>query len=141
MILGFIRGLRAQVKASKIDVLMSLSAGSFVGPFEIAALVGRGGMGEVYRARDRRLKREVAIKVLPPRFTTSPEWLRRFESEARAASAINHPNILAIYDLGTHDDKPYVVSEFLEGETLRDKLTGSPIPPRKAFDYARQICD
>src|SRR5262249_44006019 len=120
---------------------MGLPDGAYVGPFEIGGLVGTGGMGEGYRAKDRRLKREVSIKMLPPRFATSPEWLRRFESEARAASAINHPNILAIYDVGTHDTSPYVVSELLEGETLRDKLTGAPIPMRKAFDYGRQICE
>ncbi len=98
-------------------------------------------MGEVYRARDTRLGREVAVKVLPAAFAADAERLRRFEQEARAASALNHPNILTIYDVGTHDGSPYVVSELLEGETLRDRLQSGPLPPRKAIDYARQVAN
>src|SRR5207247_10545948 len=93
----------------------------------------------VYRARDERLKREVAVKVLPPSFSSDPERLRRFEQEAQAAGALNHPNILAIYDIGTVEGAPYIVSELLEGETLRERLSGGALPARKAVDYAVQI--
>ena len=96
-------------------------------------------MGEVYRARDTRLGRDVAIKVLPSQFFGDPERLRRFEQEARAAGSLNHPNILTIFDIGSHDAAPYVVSELLEGETLRHRLAGSRLPQRKAIDYAQQI--
>jgi Tol biopolymer transport system component len=96
-------------------------------------------MGEVYRARDERLKRDVAIKVLPAELANDPDFLARFEREARAASSINHPNILAIHDLGTHDGSTYIVSELLDGETLRARIKAGPIPPRKAIDLARQI--
>jgi serine/threonine protein kinase len=98
-------------------------------------------MGEVYRARDPRLGREVAIKVLPGEVSADRERLSRFEQEARAASALNHPNILAIFDVGTHDETPYVVSELLDGETLRDRLAGAPLPAHKATDYAIQIAE
>ena len=96
-------------------------------------------MGEVYRARDPRLGREVAIKVLPAAFTSDPEWLRRFEQEARAASALNHPNILTVHDIGTHEQCPYLVCELLHGHTLRDVLDAAPLPVQKAADYARQL--
>src|SRR5438876_5797405 len=118
---------------------MSLSTGSRLGPYEIVAPIGAGGMGEVYRARDPRLGREVAIKVLPPSFSRDPDRLRRFEQEARAAGALDHPNILAIHDVGTHDGSPYVVSELLEGETLRARLAGGAFTPRKALGHALQI--
>src|SRR5580704_16454083 len=104
---------------------MALSSGSRLGPYEIVAVLGAGGMGEVYRARDTRLGRDVALKILPASFARDPERLRRFELEARAAGALNHPNILAIYDLGVHDGAPYLVSELLEGETLRHRLTNN----------------
>lgn len=112
-----------------------------MGPYEILALIGAGGMGEVYRARDPRLGREVAIKVLPDEVSADRARLSRFEQEARAASALNHPNILAIFDVGTQSDVPYVVSELLDGETLRDRLAGAPLPARKATDYAIQIAE
>src|ERR1051326_6201741 len=96
-------------------------------------------MGEVYRARDTQLNRDVAIKVLPSTFSQEPERLRRFEQEACAASALNHPNILSIYDVGTHEASPYVVSELLEGQTLRQRMSGTQMPQRKAIDYALQI--
>ena len=96
-------------------------------------------MGEVYRARDTRLGRDVAIKVLPSQFFGDPERLRRFEQEARAAGSLNPPNILTIFDIGSHDAAPYVVSELLEEETLRDRLAGSRLPQRKAIDYAQQV--
>ena len=101
---------------------MSISAGTRLGPYEILAPIGAGGMGEVYRARDPRLGRDVAIKVLPASFSQDPDRLRRFEQEARAAGVLNHPNITAVYDIGTHDGAPYVVQELLEGETLRAPL-------------------
>ncbi|MDQ2979892.1 MAG: protein kinase [Acidobacteriota bacterium] len=118
---------------------MPLTPGTRLGPYEILTPIGAGGMGEVYRARDARLEREVAVKVLPAAFSEDADRLRRFEQEARSASALNHPNILTIHDIGTHDGAPYVVSEVLEGETLRDRLAGAALPARKAIDYAIQI--
>src|SRR5882672_8129429 len=96
-------------------------------------------MGEVYRARDPRLSRDVAIKVLPAGLSSDPERLQRFEQEARAAAALNHPNILALYDIGTHDGAPYLVTELLEGATLREHLVSGALPIRKAIEYAGQI--
>ncbi|HEU5450458.1 MAG TPA: serine/threonine-protein kinase, partial [Terriglobales bacterium] len=114
--------------------------GTSLGPYEILGSIGAGGMGEVYRARDPRLGREVAIKILPAHFARDAERLRRFEQEARAAAALNHPNILAIYDLGTQPNgSPFIVSELLDGESLRDKVRSGPLPLRKATDYAAQI--
>src|SRR5262245_45041232 len=119
---------------------MPLSAGAHIGPYEILAAIGAGGMGEVYRARDTRLGREVALKILPATFVGDPDRLRRFEQEARVVAALNHPNILAIYDIGTHADlSPYLVSELLEGESLRQRLEGGPLHPRKAIEYGIQI--
>src|SRR5580700_6710188 len=116
-----------------------LSAGTKLGPYEILGAIGAGGMGEVYRARDSRLKRDVAVKVLPKAFSSDADRLRRFEQEALATAAMNHPNILAVFDIGTSEGAPYVVSELLEGETLRDRLRGGAIPIRKALDFALQI--
>jgi eukaryotic-like serine/threonine-protein kinase len=118
---------------------MSLPAGTRLGPYEIVAPLGSGGMGEVYRARDPRLSREVAIKVLPAAYSRTPERLRRFEQEARAAGALNHPNILAVYDTGAYSDAPYLVTELLEGTTLREQLRSGALPPRKAVGVAIQI--
>jgi Tol biopolymer transport system component len=118
---------------------MSLTSGTKLGPYEIVAPLGAGGMGEVYRARDSRLKREVAIKVLPQAFSLDADRLRRFEQEALATAALNHPNILAVFDLGTNEGSPYVVSELLEGETLRERLRGGSITVRKTLDYTLQI--
>jgi len=118
---------------------MALNSGTKLGPYEIIAPLGAGGMGEVYRARDSRLGREVAIKVLPSSLTRDPDRLRRFEQEARAASALNHPNILAVYDVGMHDGAPYLVTELLEGATLRDRLNSGALHPRRAVDCAVQI--
>src|SRR5262245_10218113 len=118
---------------------MLLSAGMKLGPYEIVAPVGAGGMGEVYRARDPRIGRDVAVKVLPAAFSKDPERLRRFEQEARSAGVLNHPNILAIYDVGMHDGAPYVVSELLAGENLRDRLKVGAVPPRKAIELAIQV--
>lgn len=118
---------------------VTFRAGSRLGPYEIVAPLGSGGMGEVYRARDERLKREVAVKVLPSSFSSDPDRLRRFEQEAQAAGSLNHPNILAIYDIGTHDGSPYIVSELLEGETLRSRLSGGALSPRRAIGHALRI--
>ncbi len=118
---------------------MTLSAGARLGPYEILSPLGAGGMGEVYGARDTRLKRDVAVKVLPGAYSEDPDRLRRFEQEAQASSALNHPNILSIYDFGTHESAPYIVSELLEGETLRSHLAGGAFTPRKAIGHALQI--
>src|SRR5512132_1582270 len=118
---------------------MALAPGTRLGSYQIVAPIGAGGMGEVYRARDPRLTREVAIKVLPASFSSDPERLRRFEQEARAAGVLNHPNITAVHDFGTHEGSPYVVQELLEGETLRSVLAGGKISTRRAIDYCLQI--
>jgi Tol biopolymer transport system component len=118
---------------------MTLAIGAKLGPYEVIGTLGAGGMGEVYRARDARLSRDVAVKVLPAAFSRDPERLRRFEQEARATAALNHPNILAIFDIGTHEESLYVVTELLEGETLRQRIQSGAVPPRKATDYALQI--
>jgi eukaryotic-like serine/threonine-protein kinase len=118
---------------------MPIPSGTKLGPYEIVAPVGAGGMGEVYRARDQRLGRDVAIKVLPAALSRDAERMRRFEQEARAAAALNHPNILAVFDIGTHDDSPYLVTELLEGETLRERMQARALSARKAVDYAQQI--
>jgi len=117
---------------------MALTPGTPFGRYEIVSLVGAGGMGEVYRARDPSLQRTVAIKILPPSFSADPDRLRRFEHEARAAGSLNHPNIVAVYDFGANDASPYIVTEFLEGQTLRDKLV-PPLSIERAIDYATQI--
>jgi Tol biopolymer transport system component len=115
---------------------MALTAGTKLGPYEIQSPLGAGGMGEVYRARDTRLGREVAIKVLPEALARDADRLHRFEQEARTIAALNHPNILAIHDIGTHDGAPFLVSELLEGMTLREKLEAGPLPVRRAIEYA-----
>jgi serine/threonine protein kinase len=117
---------------------MKISAGTRLGPYEVLAPIGAGGMGEVWRARDTRLGREVALKVVHPRFAADADQLRRFEQEARAASQLNHPNILVVHDVGSHEGSPYIVSELLDGESLRERL-GAPLPPRKAVEYALQV--
>jgi TolB-like protein/tetratricopeptide (TPR) repeat protein len=113
--------------------------GTRLGPYETVAPLGAGGMGEVYRARDTRLGRDVAIKVLPAEYASDPDRLRRFEQEAKAVAALDHPNILAIHDVGTHEGAPYIVTELLEGESLRDRLQGGAIPVRKAVEIAVQV--
>ncbi len=118
---------------------MALSANQKLGPYEIIAPVGEGGMGEVYRARDARLNRSVAIKVLPQSIAADAERMRRFEQEARSIAALNHPNILAIYDVGVQDGTSYLVMELLEGETLRERLDRGALPVRKAVEIATQI--
>ena len=118
---------------------MPLKPGARVGPYEVLSLLGAGGMGEVYRARDARLAREVAVKVLPDDSTADAERLQRFEQEAKAVGALNHPNILAVFDTGQHEGAPFVVFELLEGETLRARLGGKALTPSKALDHAIQI--
>jgi protein kinase-like protein len=118
-----------------------LAAGARLGPYEIRSAIGSGGMGEVYRAHDRRLGRDVAIKILPSDAPPSSDALARFEREARAVAALNHPNILAIHDVGVEGDVSYVVTELLEGETLRERLASGPLPPSKAVDYAIQMAN
>ena len=116
-----------------------IPAGTKLGRYEIQSQIGAGGMGEVYRARDEKLSRSVAIKVLPAAFSAQRDRLHRFEQEAQATGTLNHPNILAVYDVGTHADAPYVVSELLEGETLRERIDDGALPARKATDFAVQI--
>ena len=140
---------------------MMLVGGTRLGPYEIIAPIGAGGMGEVYRARDPRLDRDVAIKVLPTEFAADPDRLRRFEQEARAASALNHPNILTVFDVGSaslsfpclrQDTRAegeasrgvsevvhYIVTELLEGESLRERLRSGALPARKAIELAAQV--
>ncbi len=118
---------------------MALNPGTKLGPYEIQSMIGAGGMGEVYRAHDSRLDRTVAIKVLPATFSADRERLQRFAQEARAAAALNHPNILSIFDIGEERGAPYVVSELLEGETLRERLRTGPLPVRRVIEYATQV--
>lgn len=118
---------------------MGLLAGTRLGPYEITSPIGAGGMGEVYRARDPRIGRDVAIKVLPAAFSEDQERLRRFQQEAHSAGVLNHPNILAVYDVGTDKAAPYIVSELLDGETLRNKLQSGALSVRKAIEYSLQI--
>ena len=118
---------------------VTLTSGTKLGEYEVKSLLGSGGMGEVYRARDSRLGRDVAIKVLPFLLSADSDRLRRFEQEARAAAALNHPNILAVFQMGTYEGAPYLVSELLEGETLREQIKRGHLSVRKAIDYGVQI--
>src|ERR1017187_10053612 len=118
---------------------MALAPGSKLGPYEIQSPLGAGGMGEVYRARDTRLDRDVALKILPELFALEADRLRRFEQEARAVAALNHPNILAVFDIGQHNGSPFLVSELLEGESLREVLDRGALPQRKTIEYGVQI--
>ena len=123
------------------DVVANDLTGQQLGCYRVLSLLGRGGMGEVYRANDSRLRRDVAIKVLPARFTADADRLARFESEARMLAALNHPHIGAIYGFEDAHGMPALVLELVEGETLADRLHGGPIPPREALVIARQIAD
>ena len=120
---------------------MTLAPGSRLGPYEIVSSLGAGGMGEVFRAKDTRLGRDVAIKVLPKELAGDADRLARFEREARAVAALSHPNILAIHDFGTEGDTTYAALELIEGETLRAKLKGGVLPLRKAMDYGAQLAN
>ena len=118
---------------------MALILGTKLEPYEIQSPLGAGGMGEVYRALDTRLGREVALKILPESFARDSERLHRFEQETRAVAALNHPNILAIYDVGQHNEAPFLVSELLEGESLRALLDRGVVPQRKVIDYGGDL--
>jgi serine/threonine protein kinase len=120
---------------------MTIQAGSRLGPYEVIAPLGAGGMGEVYRARDARLGREVALKVLPAAVASDESARRRFEREARAVAALSHPNILAIHDFGAEQQPAYAAMELLEGETLRVRMSRGPLPWRKATEIAAAIAD
>jgi TolB-like protein len=118
-----------------------VTAGERVGPYVVLEMVGAGGMGEVYKAQDTRLGRNVAIKFLPRVFADDPAALERFRREARAASALNHPHICTIHDVGDHQGRPFLVMELLEGQSLRDKIAGKPVPLTTLMEVARQVCD
>src|SRR5271170_2361140 len=120
---------------------MALTSGTRLGPYEIQAPLGAGGMGEVYRATQSSLGRQVAVKVLSPAFAADPDRLRRFEQEARAASALNHPNIISIYDVGRDGETAYIAMEFVDGKTVRSLLQAAPIPIKKTLQIAAQIGD
>src|SRR5215470_11109917 len=120
---------------------MSLSAGTKLGHYEVIALLGVGGMGEVYRARDERLRREVALKVLPAAIAQDADRLRRFEAEARAASALNHPNIVTVHDIGKSDGTAYMAMELVDGTSLRQMLASGPLPEKKMLEVSVQIAD
>ena len=130
--------LREVARAPDVE-LDELQPGSMLGPYELVALIGAGGMGRVFRARDRRLGRDVAIKVLPREYADNPERRRRFEQEARAAAAVDHPNLLAIHDAGTDAGIPYLVFELLEGETLRRRLARGPLPVGRVIALGEQL--
>src|ERR1043166_1582004 len=119
--------------------MMTIDAGTKIGRYEIRSKIGEGGMGEVYRAHDEKLNRDVALKLLPAELSENSERLHRFEQEAEAAGALNHPHILAVFDIGVHDRSPFVVSELLEGETLRDFLDHRKPATRKSIEYAIQL--
>jgi serine/threonine protein kinase/Tol biopolymer transport system component len=118
-----------------------IESGARLGPYEIVSRIGAGGMGEVWRARDARIGREIAIKVLPESFAADADRLQRFEQEARAAGTLNHPNLVTIFELGTHEGAPFIAMELLDGETLRERLDRGPVPPRKAIEYAVQMAN
>ena len=120
---------------------MGLTSGAKLGPYEILSPLGAGGMGEVYRARDTRLGRDVALKVLPAGVAEDRSRRARFEQEARSASALNHPNIVAVYDLGSSEGVAYIVSELVEGESLRDLINRGPVAARKLLDVGVQLAD
>src|SRR6516162_7032125 len=120
--------------------IMALSIGTQLGSHEITALLGKGGMGEVYRARDLKLKREVAIKILPEEFSCDADRISRFQREAEVLASLNHSNIAGIYELAEANGSRYLVLEFVEGETLADRIARGPIPVEQAFDIAMQIC-
>ena len=120
---------------------MSLASGAKLGPYEIQSPLGAGGMGEVYRALDTRLDRTVAIKILPDHLSQSPEAKQRFDREARAISSLNHPNICTLHDVGHQDGTDYLVMEYLEGETLADRLAKGPLPVAQILKYGTDICE
>src|SRR5215831_13592909 len=120
---------------------MALTSGTRLGPYEIQSPLGAGGMGEVYQARDTRLDRVVAIKILPSHLSDNPEARQRFDREARAISSLTHPNICTLYDVGHQDGMNYLVMEFLQGETLADRLIKGPLPLEQVLKYGIEICE
>ena len=120
---------------------MALALGTRLGPYEILAPLGAGGMGEVYRARDTRLGRDVALKILPAEFSADPVRKQRFGREAKTISSLNHPNICVLHDVGTHDGVDYLVMECMEGETLRKRVEKGPLPLEQVLKYGAQIAD
>jgi len=141
---SFMQGNALVVAAQELEseepsqIALQLLAGQRIGAYKILALLGRGGMGVVYRARDERLRRDVAIKVLPASFAHDADRLRRFEQEAQATSALNHPNILTVHDIGNDEGAPFIVAELLEGAELRAQLESGALPVRRALEYAQQ---
>src|ERR1700739_4302160 len=119
--------------------LMPLTPGTRIGPYQIVSFIGAGGMGTVYRARDTRLNRDVALKIMTDTFGGDAERVRRVQQEAQSAGQMNDPNILAVYDVGVYENAPYLVSELLEGDTLRGRLRNGSLPTWKAVDFARQM--
>src|SRR2546428_10367921 len=139
---GWIDGGALDVAAQALASRPSESwVGRQVHHYQVSSLLGRGGMGEVYRARDRRLERDVALKILPIAYSTDAERLRRFEQEAQTVGKLNHPNILTVHDVGVIDGAPYIVTELLEGEELREQLKQGAVAQRRALAYAQQIAD
>ncbi len=120
---------------------MAIRSGARLGPYEVVGPLGAGGMGEVYRARDTRLNREVAVKVLPPELSSDTDRLRRFEKEAQAASSLNHPNLVTIYEVDRIDSTSIIVMELVAGKTLRELVTEGPFPLRRLLAVASQIAD
>ncbi len=120
---------------------MPLQPGTRLGNYEVVSELGSGGMGEVYKARDLKLGRDIAIKVLPEEMSADPSRLRRFEQEARAASALNHPNIVTIYEIGEHEGTPFIAMEYVKGKTLREILADGPLPNDKLIRYATQLAE
>jgi serine/threonine protein kinase len=142
---SFIQGNALAFEARRLEpeelsqTAPQLLPGQQIGAYKILALLGRSGMGVVYRARDERLRRDVAIKVLPASFAQDADRLRRFEQEAQATSALNHPNILTVHDIDDHEGTPFIVAELLEGEDLRAQLDDGALPVRRTLEYAQQI--
>src|SRR5260221_2182144 len=126
----------ARVPQLQSGAHMTLAPGTKLGPYEIVAAIGAGGMGEVYRARDTRLGRDVAIKVLPDSFAADADRLHRFNQEARVVATLSHPNILPIYDIGSENGTPYLVTELLDGESLREKMKPGAMPVRRSIEYS-----
>jgi len=120
---------------------MNLATGTRLGPYEVLSPLGAGGMGEVYRARDTRLDRTVAVKILPQRLSPNPERRQRFDREARAISSLSHPHICALYDVGQQDGIDYLVMEYIEGDSLAHRLSKGPLPLNQALSCAIQVAD
>ena len=139
------RGVRSGVRefyalfTHTLSASMTLTQGSRLGAYQVLSKLGEGGMGQVYRAHDTKLGRDVAIKIMPASVAGDPDRLARFEREAQAVASLSHPNIVAVFEFGAHEGQPFVVMELLEGETLRERLSSGPMPARKAIDAAIQI--